>query len=121
MNITVTAQGFELTSPIDEFVRRELDNALRRVNGDVVSIDVFLKDANGPKGGIDKQVVIRVRLRNRQLIAINTLHEDLYAAAKKGVQRTKRAVRRNHRRSRRIEKRGLRQLHDDTSLPLVPN
>lgn len=94
-NITITAQGFELPAAIDTFLRRALETALQLVNRDIMSIHVFLKDANGPKGGIDKQALIRTRLRNRQLIAINTRHEDLYAAAKNGVQRMKRAVRRN--------------------------
>lgn len=120
MNITINSQGFAVTASIDAFIRRELDNALRRVDNDVMSIDVFLKDANGPKGGVDKQILIRVWLHNRQLIAINTLHEDLYAAVKKGVRRTKRTVNRNLRRSRRIERRRLHELLNDASLPLAP-
>ena len=120
MNISMRAQEFELTAAIDAFARESLVSALERFDHDIVAIDVYLKDTNGPKGGIDKQVLICVRLRNRQLVAINTSHDDLYAAIRKGVHRTKRAVRRNLRRSRRIRKQRLRDLLDAEPLPAVP-
>ncbi len=120
MNITTRAQDFELTEPIDACVRDSLASSLRRIDHDIVAVDVFLRDTNGPKGGVDKQVLIRVRLRNRQLLAVSTTHENLYAAIRKGVHRTRRAVSRALRRSRRIERRRLRELLASNPLPAVP-
>ena len=120
MNITARAQGFDLSQAIDTFVREELQLALRRFSEDVLTIDVFMKDTNGPKGGVDKQVLVRLRLRNGQLIAMATTHEDLYAAIKVSVKRSKRAVRRNLRKSRRVEKQRLRDLHQRLALTAVP-
>ena len=119
MNITARAQGVELSDAIVAFARDEMRASLERLSESVVSIDVFIKDANGPKGGVDKQVLIRVRLPNRHLIAVETAHENLYAAIRKGVKRTKRAVRRHLRKSRRIDRHRLRDLHDDSRLPTV--
>ena len=110
MNITTATQGFELNSAIDAFVRNRLHVALKRLCVHVVAIDVFAKDTNGPKGGIDKQVLIRVHLPNRQVLVVDTTHENLYAAIEKGAKRTKRAVRRSLRKSRQIEKRRLSEL-----------
>ena len=110
MNITTKTQGFELSNAIDAFVRNRLRVALKRLSASVVAIDVFAKDTNGPKGGIDKQVLIRVQLPNRQMLAIETTHENLYAAIEKGAKRTKRAVRRQLRKARHIEKQRLRDL-----------
>ena len=110
MNITARAQGFDLSQAIDAFVREELRLALHRFSEDVLTIDVFLKDTNGPKGGVDKQVLMRLRLRSGQLITMATTREDLYAAIKVNVKRSKRAVRRNLKKSRRVEKRRLRDL-----------
>jgi len=64
--------------------------------------DVLIKDINGPKGGVDIQSLIRVRLRNRQVIALGTAHESLYVAVKKGSKQTKRAVRRHLQKSQRM-------------------
>ncbi len=120
MNITVRAQGFDLSQAIDAFVREELRLALRRFSEDVLVIDVFMKDTNGPKGGVDMQVLMRIRLRNGQQIAMTTTREDLYAAIKVSVKRGKRAVRRNLRKSRRVEKRRLRELHQSLAVTTVP-
>ena len=120
MNITTRAQDFELTPAIDRFVRDHLNAALSRIDEDIIAIDVFMKDANGPRGGVDKQVLIRVRLRNRQEMALVTMHDDMYAAIRKGIKRTKTAVRRQVRKSRRFEKRRLRDVLGDDNLATVP-
>lgn len=103
MNITTTAQNFAADSAVDIFVRHELQNALARLDSDIIAIDVFMKDINGPKGGVDKRALIRVQLGNRQVITTKTEHENLFGAIKTGVKRTKRAVRRNLRRSRQFK------------------
>ena len=121
MNITTRAQGFELSAPIDQFVRSELELALSPFSESVVSVDVYLKDINGPKGGIDKQAIIRVQLRNRQIVAMETTHADLYAAMKTGIKRSKRAVRRSLKKSSRIGKMRLRDLRYDNSMIAIPD
>lgn len=113
MNITTRAQHFEMSEAIDDFARTQLDAALGRFSDSILSIDVFMKDANGPKGGIDKQVLVRVQLRNRQQIALESTREDLYAAIRNSVKRTKRAVRRSIRRSQRVRRFSLRDLRTD--------
>ena len=120
MNITTRANDFALTEAIDTFVRSELRSAFQRLDAEIISIDVSMKDANGPKGGIDKQVLICVRLRNRQQVALDTAHEDLYAAVKTGVKRTRRTVQRTLRKSRRVGRQTLRELLDDEPLTAAP-
>lgn len=110
MNITTTTQGFELSAAIDAFVRNRLHVALKRLAVHVIAIDVFAKDTNGPKGGVDKQVLIRVRLPGRQVMAVESAHENLYAAIEKGAKRTKRAVRRHLRKARHVERQRLSDL-----------
>ena len=120
MNITTRAQDFDLTPAIDDFARVYLSAALSRIDEDIVAVDLFMKDANGPRGGVDKQVLIRVRMRNRQQIALVTTHEDMYAAIRKGIKRTKRAVRRQMRKARHFEKRSLREFLGTDSLAAAP-
>ena len=119
MNIMTRVQDFELTTAIDQFARDQLRTALARFDEAVIAADVYLKDSNGPRGGVDKQVLIRVRMRNRQQIALVTTHEDMYAAIAKGVKRTKRAVRRQVRKARRFDKRRIRESLADVNLAAV--
>lgn len=119
MNITTRAQDFEMSNAIDGFVRDQVRTTLQRFSDDVIAVDVFMKDSNGPKGGIDKQVLVRVRLRNRQVIALETAHDNLYAAIKRGSKRIKRAVRRHLRKSQRIQKHRMRDNLEDSSFPIA--
>jgi ribosomal subunit interface protein len=121
MNITARAHDFELSDAIAGFARDQLHAALNRFSDGIIFVDVYMKDTNGPRGGADKQVLVRVRLRNRQLIATETTDEDLYAAIRRGAKRTKRVVRRTLRKSSRIEKRRLRNLRESNSFSAVPD
>jgi ribosome-associated translation inhibitor RaiA len=116
MNIVTRAQDFEMSTAIDQFARDQVRSALLRFNEDILAVDVFLKDMNGPKGGVDKQALIRVRLRNRQVITLETTHENLYAAIKKGSKRTRRAIGRHLRKSQRIRKQAMREQLTDTGI-----
>ena len=117
MLIQSQSQGLEMTAAIDRFAERSLRNALERLAEHVVAVDLYLKDANGPKGGVDKQALIRVRLRSRQEVAVETQHENLHGAIKKGARRTARAVRRQLRKSQRIEKRRVAEHLSDDGAP----
>jgi putative sigma-54 modulation protein len=99
MDINVSAHGLRIDAETDGFVRRQIRAALQRFEDQVVSVDAFLKDINGPKGGIDKQALIRVRLRNRQVIATEVARTRLRAAVVVSVRTAKRAVRRSLKKS----------------------
>ncbi|MDJ0748445.1 MAG: HPF/RaiA family ribosome-associated protein [Woeseiaceae bacterium] len=120
MNISIEAQGFELSSAIDAFVTEEIRLSLLRFSEEIVSIDVFMKDINGPKGGIDKQVLLRVQMRGRQQITLQTARENLYAAIRISAKRAKRAVRRSVRKSRRFEKLSVSRLLVDSLVQQGP-
>jgi ribosomal subunit interface protein len=104
MNITTTAQNFETSVALNTFVRSRLKNALARLDADIIAIDVFMKDLNGPKGGVDKQARIRVQMRNRQVITVDAEHENLYAAVRAAVKLARQAVRRHRARTRQVDK-----------------
>ena len=115
MNITTRAQDFEMSDAIDLFVRRRLNKTLHRLDDDIIAIDVYMKDENGPKGGVDKRVIIRVRQRNRPMFAVDTTCENLYAAIELGVKRTKRVLRRQLRKSRNVSRLSIRGQRTDLS------
>ncbi len=121
MNITSRTQGFELSSAIDAVVTEEIQSTLQRYSEEIVSVNVFMKDINGPKGGVDKQVVLRIQMRGRQQITLQTARESLYAAIRISAKRAKRAVRRNVRKARRFEKVSLRRLAVDTAAQAGPD
>lgn len=116
MIISTSSHTILLSSELDQFVAATMQRALERLSEDILSIDVFLKDVNGPKGGVDKQVIVRLHLSNRQHLTIETEGESLYATVRRSAKRAKRAVRRSIGKSRQFEKLRLHERLDPRGL-----
>ena len=110
MNITIKAQHFELSDAIRDFAHSKMESALSRFGDDVLSVDVFCTDVNGPKGGPDKRVVMRIQLRHRHQVTVESLHHDLYNAISKCSGKARRVVRRKIRKFRKVQKLSLRDM-----------
>lgn len=110
MNIQLQTQGFELTPAIDAFVHEQLQFHLANFESQIVSVDVYLRDINGPKGGPDKKVLFRIQLLSRLSIKVERTRSDLYVAVTNASRQAKRAVRRSLNKRRRMEKAALRDL-----------
>lgn len=110
MRVRIQSQGFDLTPAIAARVNKKLERMLSRFGDELISIDVFLKDLNGPKGGYDKQAIVRVEMRHRAPISISSTKTDLYRAIDACTRRCMRSVRRTISRERLVRRRGLHQL-----------
>jgi ribosome-associated translation inhibitor RaiA len=110
MRIYVQTQGFELTSAIDRHLRKKIMRNLAGSENDVVAVDVFLEDINGPKGGADKKASLCVRLASRLSVKLDVIHNDLYHAIAVVSRKAKHSVKRTLRRHKRMEKAELRSM-----------
>lgn len=108
MNTIVRANNIELEPRIRQDIAAMLHRSLERFDDQLVDADIFLSDVNGPKGGIDKHVLIRVRMESGQVIATETRHEELQAALTLGVRKTKKSVKRSVKKSLKLSRRPLR-------------
>ena len=99
MDINVIAHGLRVDPATDAFVRKQVRSALQRFDEQVFLVDAYLKDINGPKGGIDKQVLVRVRLRNGRVITTEVARARLRAAVVVSLRTARRAVRRSLKKS----------------------
>ncbi len=115
MNLIVRAHSLTVEEDVKAFVESSLESALGRFLDQVMAVDVFLSDVNGPKGGADKQVTIRLRLQNGEVIMAETTRADLRAALVLCIRKVKRSVRRSLRKSRRFQHRPLRTLPNTLS------
>lgn len=111
MNTIIHSKGFPLTSETHEHLTRRIDFALYRFEDRITMTEIYFKDLNGDvKGGEDKSVLIKVRLRGRPTVVVEAVSHDVHIAIGRAAKRCKRAVRRSLRFSRRISHVGLRQL-----------
>ena len=110
MRTEVCTQGFDITPAIEAHVRKQLDINLANFASHIVSVQVFLSDINGPKGGPDKKALICIRLGSRLNVTVERTRSDLYLAVTGAARQAKRATRRTLNRHRRVERLALRNL-----------
>lgn len=110
MRIHLQTQGFELTSAIDAHVRRQLARHLAASENDIIAVDVFMGDINGPRGGMDKKALVSVQLPSRLSVQFEAIHSDLYRAVAVAARKAKHSVKRTLRRHKRIQRAELRSM-----------
>lgn len=111
MNTIIHSNGLSVTSEMRAHLMRRLTFALYRFEDQITLTEVYFKDLNGAgKGGEDKSVLVKVRLRGRPPVVIETISHDVHIAISNAAKRCKRAVKRSLKLSQRIRHVALRQL-----------
>jgi putative sigma-54 modulation protein len=111
MKIYLQTQGFELTAAISKHVRSQLGRDLAGSQSNIIAVDVFLSDINGPRGGTDKKALVVITLTSQSSAKFEVIHTDLYRAVTIASRKAKHRVKRTLRKQKRLEKRELRQMH----------
>ncbi len=69
-----------MTAAIQDHVLARVAAAVDRIAGEVLDLTVRLRDINGPRGGVDKSCQIVATLRHHQIVVVDAVDADLYAA-----------------------------------------
>lgn len=76
-----------------DLARRRLEFALGRFGGRIRSVTVRLGDVNGPRGGVDKTCVVKIRLdASKRLVVIEDADADATLAIDRAADRASRTV-----------------------------
>ncbi|MBP6629563.1 MAG: hypothetical protein KA297_09040 [Kofleriaceae bacterium] len=90
MEISIKARGVELAAELHDQVVRRLQFALGRFRQAIPRVDLVISDDNGPRGGRDKRIQLRVHGR-KQLIVLE--HDgSILAAVSRAADRMARVV-----------------------------
>ena len=82
-----------LSPSLAPLARRRLEFALGRFSARVRSLTVRLADLNGPRGGLDKQCLVAIRLTSpRRLIVIEDTDAEAEVAIARAADRAARVV-----------------------------
>jgi|GEM_PF-1006223 len=82
-----------------------------KFSNNVKAIELTTRDINGPRGGIDKECRVLVKLKRMQDIVVTVQDESLSKAIPSAINRAARSV------GRAIERRGFRTTRDSKRLP----
>lgn len=92
--ISTSSHSVLLTSDLHGFVDDAMQSSLAGHAEQVLSMDVRISDANALLGGSDKQVVVRIHLRDGQQLVVKSQAVDLDAAIARSAELAARVVRR---------------------------
>ena len=103
MQISIRASGLKLREADRALIRHELESALDGPGGDIARVNVFVADANGDKGGIDKTCRVVVHRHRQASLVIEDSDADLAALVRRVADRAGHAAgrQRERRRSRK--------------------
>ena len=63
MGTSIHSQDFDLGADIHSRIKQQLERRMGRIDDEVMSVEVYLSDVNGPRGGDkDKKSVMRASL-----------------------------------------------------------
>lgn len=92
MRIEIRVSG-NVPEEVPALLRKRLEFALGRFSPRIQRVRASLKDLNGPRGGVDKQCLVDVRLRHeRRPIVIEDVDADPMVASGRAAERAGRAV-----------------------------
>jgi putative sigma-54 modulation protein len=103
MQLHIQAANFSLTESITAHTEGHLAHALDQYARRIDRVVVMLRDLNGLKGGLDKEVDITIRTHRGGIVVIKEIQSDLYLAISHAADRVKTAVGRLT--GRRLERR----------------
>lgn len=92
MKIQINAGDVQMSDAIRSHINERINQGLNRFADRITRVEVHLKDENAKKGGADKRCTIEVRPANRQPMAVEEGHEDLYTAITAAAHKAERAV-----------------------------
>lgn len=106
MKVLLRGVHLTLTGPMREYLQEHLVRHIERYADDeAAEVDIALVDINGPKGGVDKECRVTVRMPNFAPVHVTETAETLFHAIDAARDRMERSLR------RAVEKR--RDVHTD--------
>ena len=108
MNISITGPAEIKTDSFRESVVRQLTRVLARFSHRITRVDIALTDENGPRGGVDKQCRISVRMPGFESCVTTAKNENPLAAVAQAAARARRMVMTRLKRPRSLRDRSFR-------------
>ena len=114
MRITINNKQNQIGSSAVEQAKAKIEASFSKFGPNVVSVELFVEDVNGPRGGIDKKCRILVNLRRMGAVVVVSVNEDAFSKAiSRAISRAERAA------GRKIQRRSLHNLGRPSELGLA--
>ena len=109
----VRVTGVALSTDVQANIRRKLGMRLGKFAWSIERVTVRVRDANGPRGGVDQECTVKVVLSGLPSVVVRRRHAALHVAIDEALHAVERAVRRS------VGRRRMKPLHRRSSRPLA--
>lgn len=89
----IRSAGSLLDAADKDYLRRKLGRKLGKFASSIERTSVRIEDINGPRGGVDKRLRVKVALGGLPSVVVEERHHSLQAAMDRALARAERAVR----------------------------
>tara|TARA_R110002072_G_scaffold105495_1_gene230589 strand:+ start:713 stop:1069 length:357 start_codon:yes stop_codon:yes gene_type:complete len=104
MKIDIQAGSLSLSEDERDSVKQRVLMRLARFQDNIHSLNIYFKDINGPKGGIDKECTLTLKVNNLEEVVISSKAESLINAVDRSTERAKSLLARRLKKSQRQKK-----------------
>jgi putative sigma-54 modulation protein len=108
MKVLLRGVHLDLTDALKAYVDEHLVSHIERFADDeAAEIDISLVDTNGPKGGVDKECRVTVRLPGLSAVHVTETADSLFPAIDASRDRLEKTLKRTLERRRDVQTNGL--------------
>ena len=86
------AQGIERSPMLDEHVGNRLRRVERMFGERLTDVQVFLKDVNADKGGVDKSCLMEARPAGMEPVVVEARNTDIYLSVRDAAGKLEKAI-----------------------------
>ena len=87
-----TGEGMETSDALESHIHEKLAGVERRFGDRLTRVEVYLKDVNAGKGGVDTACTMEARPRGLEPLVVEADAEDAYTATHEAARRLERAL-----------------------------
>jgi len=102
MDICVNNKQKQLAEETVHKVTDRISTAFYKFGDNIISVELTAEDVNGPRGGIDKECRLLVRLKKMENVIVTVREESHSKAISRAIDRAQRSV------TRKVQRRMLR-------------
>ena len=110
MRLDIRFRGGKVDPYLREYVERSLQFCAGRFANRIATVNVWLDDVNGPRGGVDMHCLIHATLTRYGELAVEAIGDDAEIAAKMAAERLARRIRTVLARGRTLRRRSGRSV-----------
>ncbi len=100
MRLDIRIQKVDLPKEVNRYIARRLHFCLGRFEARIRNVTVRILDINGPRGGTDKRCRLTIHMIPSDVIVVEEVNADLFAAIDRAAERLGQSLARKVQRAR---------------------